>query len=317
MSDNSKKIFNDIYLKIILPLFFLLPFIFIYIINEINILKNYLSIFAFLSIVVTHYFILSFLNKRFTVPFKLNFYKNGFNKIENYYNSGKSWLISFLIISILIIFYLVISKFNTIGDVKYLISFGLYCVIYAIYGFLCNFGMESMIVRINVKHREIYKRNLKDILIYSVIFLIIMNILSVQFIYYSNGSFALNDIVKVINKSDFWGSVILLLVPKMILLFFASFIGSFILIKFIAPVLYDYIDSFLNILFISLLVFSQIISVENILIYLNKYSANDAFIQLIIVLNIIMLVIIFISLIFRSFDSKKIDKKDSEFVEKI
>lgn len=317
MKKQNKKILNNLYLKIILPLFFLLPFIFIYIINEINILKNYLNIFAFLSIVIVYYFILSFLNNKFIVPFKLNFNKNRFNKIENYYNSGKSWLTSFLIISILIIFYLVISKFNNIGNVKHFLNYALYCVIYAIYGFLYNLGMESMIVRNNVKHRKIYKKNLKDILTYSVIFLIIMNILSAQFIYHSNGSFVLNDILKVIFKSDFWGSVILLLVPKMIFLFFAGFIGSFILIKFIAPVLYDYINSFLNILFISLLVFSQVISVENILIYLNKYSANDAFIQLITVLNIIMLVVIFASFIFKSFGPEKVDKKENKFVEKI
>jgi len=46
--------------------------------------------------------------------------------------------------------------------VKHLINYGLYGMIYAIYGFLFNVGMESIIVRNDVKHekytREILKR---------------------------------------------------------------------------------------------------------------------------------------------------------------
>ena len=315
MYGQNRKIFNNIYLKIILPLFFLLPFIFIYIINEINILKNYINIFAFLSIIIVHYFISCFLNKKLIIPFRFIKIKNNLNEINYYYNSGKSWFVSFLIISMLIIFYLLIIKTDNIENVKHLISYGLYGMIYAIYGFLFNVGMESIIVRNDVKQRKIYTRNLKDILTYSIIFLIIMNILSTLFIYYSNGNIAVNDIVKVIYKSDFLGSVVFLIIPKMILLFFAAFIGSFILIKFVAPVLFDHINSFLNILFISLLLFSQIIAAENILIYLNKYSMNDSFVQLIIVLNILMLIVIFVSLLFRSIDSRILHNK--AFVEKI
>ncbi len=315
MYDQNRKIFNNIYLKIILPLFFLLPFIFIYIINEINILKNYINIFAFLSIIIAHYFISCFLNKKLIIPFRFIKIKNNLNEINYYYNFGKSWFVSFLIISMLIIFYLLIIKTDNIENVKHLISYGLYSMIYAIYGFLFNVGMESIIVRNDVKQRKIYTRNLKDILTYSIIFLIIMNILSTLFIYYSNGNFDINDILKVINKSDFLGSVVFLIIPKMILLFFAAFVGSFILIKFIAPVLFDHINSFLNILFISLLFFSQIIAAENILIYLNKYSMNDSFVQLIIVLNILMLIVIFVSLLFRSIDSRILHNK--AFVEKI
>ena len=100
------------------------------------------------------------MNKQFIFPYKLN--KNS-NNINYYFNSGKSWLISFFIVSIFIIGYLSGSKIDNIDTVKYFITIVLYCGIYANYGYVTNIGMESIVIRNDVEKRKIYKNNLKDI----------------------------------------------------------------------------------------------------------------------------------------------------------
>ncbi|MEA1979928.1 MAG: hypothetical protein U9N54_03015 [candidate division Zixibacteria bacterium] len=287
MNIKNNNLLKKMYKKIILPLFFLFPFLFIYIINEVTILNSYLNLSAFLLVWILHYLIFSLFNRRLIIPYRFNLEGNDIHEIEYYFNSGKSWLYSSVLVFLLVIVSLSISKPENIEVVKYSMSIGFYSMIYGIYGFVFNVALESIAVRDSIEKQEIFKNNLKTVLLFSFVNLILINVLLMLFMQFSNINI---DIIDIIYKSDFWNSFILLLIPKIILLFFVSFAGSIILIKVVAPVLFEYKSVFINILFISLLLFSTIIAIENILIYLHNYTINDSFIQLIFVLDFLILI---------------------------
>ncbi len=309
MNSNYKEILNKIYLKIVLPLFFLFPFIFIYIINELSFLKNYLNIISLLTTVIIHYLIFCLMNKRFIFPFRFN--KNIVD-VNYYFNSGKSWIFSFLLIFISVIGYLFISGIDDINIIRHFMNIALYSSIYANYGFVYNVGMESIIVRNNVKYQKIYRNNLNKMIIYSIGYFVIINILSVIFIYYLSGNTVLNHIGNVVAKSDFMEIIIMLIVPKILILFLPPFVASIILIKFVAPVLFENKKIFANIMFLSMLIYLQIIVAENILIYINKYSMIETFIQLIFSLNFLMMIVIIGTLLFKISNIKLKKRRKNE-----